>query len=776
MEDSFDFYANLPAYARFVNDELGSGLLRHFCAAVQGELDKAYAFLDNAPTFHDPDFAPREWLPWLGQWVGLGTSGDHYLGIGINPNWPEERQRRLIKEAAAYWQIKGTVPGIKKAIQLWLWEESAKSRLYFTFPFGRSPTQNPPNWWSYRTPYNVAGKLPFRQRKEFGDSTMPGTRYLPRAALLLTQACEAGTRYEKPYPEEPYRIDSDSLAASVSNQVENLHSRLGPNRPWLYFEEISDSEWNQIFPDIFELEPEIFPAVQRPTFMGVLAPEGAGGTTLKLDKVIEPVSTVRKHRLSLDGWHYYYAYQVPPRPGRTQTATVSHRESFKGSKGRTWKDFYQLPYGLSSGSRDVVETVTTEIPPVKCTPGIKTRIESGSSRTVVVSPGKPAVTRLRLAEVAPTTRSIPGKVTRGIYPGFTYKSRYVGTSRLAVTVPNYGLTETVAPTTIEPINLTGISVSTSSSATNVSNLPTISFSTPVVSSSVSQETWSLTLLTDEKGSWSLELLSNPEDTNTGWSMGLTEQITGEWSINLSAIPNLRISLPVEATWNFRSQLIDYDSPNPNVLLGKKSYYCPPQIVRPRVEQVSPGGKVIAGNTVARYNVPYFHHASYYQYFPAIPAVTQSVPEYKEIALCNVPKRWTTPKIEQVRVLTETVQAPALPLRQKYPQLAEICDSRNWSCSLFTTSGVAVIRNPTVFYWQSAGEGRKSFSFDPIAFPELYLEFVFTLPKDKKAIARSLVVGDRVIEYVTFSEILNFPRQGVYGFKFALPLEFVPVAA
>jgi phage tail-like protein len=729
LEDTFDFYANLPAYARFVNDELGTGLLRHFCQAVQGELDGVYAFLDNAPTYHDPDFAPKEWLPWLGQWVGLGAIGDHYLGIGINPDWPEEKQRRLIKEATAYWQIKGTVPGIRKAIQLWLWEESQKSRLYFVFPFGRTPTHNPPNWWSYRTPYNAIALLPFKKRKEFGDSTYPGTRYLPHANSLLTPKGD-GSRYEIPYPEPPYDSQLLELDAHSSSFVENLHSRLGPNRPWLYFEDISEAEWNQIFPDIFELEPEIFPAVVRPTFMGYLAAEGAEKTTLKLDQlVLEPIE-IRKHRLKLDGWPYYHAYQVPPRPGRTQTTTTSHRESYRGTPGRTWEDFYRLPYGLASGEREVTETTSTEIPAVPCTPGIKTRIPTGENTTEVVSPAVSPVTHLQLTETAPIVRNIPGEVRRGIYPGFTYKSRYVGTSRLAIRVPRYGSADARERSPgIEPISLQGISVRVSSTQNNVTGVPRIN----------------------------LRSTQAPEESRL--------------QVNLSGIPNLPIKLPSNATWSVRPQLVDYDSPDPRVLLGRKSYYCPPRVIQPTEEIIKRGGKVVTRNTVARYFVPYFHHAGYYRYFPGKPSITRSVPGYKEIALCNVPYRWTTPKVKSVGTRIEVVES-SLPLQQKYPQLSEICDSRNWVCSLFTTAGVVVIRNPTVFYWQSPGGKHKSFSFDPIKYPELYLEFVFTLSQSKKATARSLVCADRVIEYAPFLHVLNFPSAGVYGFKFALPLEFV----
>jgi phage tail-like protein len=62
---------------------------------------------DHIAMYFDPRTCPASFLPWLASW----------LGLSLNPHWPEERHRRLLRHAMELYRWRGTSYGLKRIIE-----------------------------------------------------------------------------------------------------------------------------------------------------------------------------------------------------------------------------------------------------------------------------------------------------------------------------------------------------------------------------------------------------------------------------------------------------------------------------------------------------------------------------------------------------------------------------------------------------------------------------------------------------------------------------------
>lgn len=148
-------FDNLPLYAR-VFDEFQNGILQHICdAAIQPELDQVYRKIQQKEFFYDPNH-PISALHriWLQQFIGAAAIQNSYLGLGINPAWSPTKQTDFINRYWNYLKIKTSEAGVKEAIALWLdWDST--NDLTIIYPFGTTATAYPPMWWDFITPYDA---------------------------------------------------------------------------------------------------------------------------------------------------------------------------------------------------------------------------------------------------------------------------------------------------------------------------------------------------------------------------------------------------------------------------------------------------------------------------------------------------------------------------------------------------------------------------------------------------------------------------------------------
>ena len=92
----------LPAI--FQEDDLAQRLM----AAFDEVLAPVLSSLDNIEAYHDPRFAPDDFLDWLGGWVGLV----------LDESWPVERRRTFVARAVELYQRRGTVEGLRAHVEI----------------------------------------------------------------------------------------------------------------------------------------------------------------------------------------------------------------------------------------------------------------------------------------------------------------------------------------------------------------------------------------------------------------------------------------------------------------------------------------------------------------------------------------------------------------------------------------------------------------------------------------------------------------------------------
>lgn len=84
-------------------DRTGGHFLREFLWVFDHILADVQRHLDRVHTYFDPLESPVEFLSWLAGWVALG----------IDQDWPEPKQRKLIRQAIDMYGYRGTVRGLK---------------------------------------------------------------------------------------------------------------------------------------------------------------------------------------------------------------------------------------------------------------------------------------------------------------------------------------------------------------------------------------------------------------------------------------------------------------------------------------------------------------------------------------------------------------------------------------------------------------------------------------------------------------------------------------
>lgn len=83
-------------------------LSNRFTEGLDEVLAPVIVQLDCLQAYVDPRLAPVDFLAWLGAWVG----------VEVDPAWPERRRRELVGEAGRLWRRRGTVGGLRELLRL----------------------------------------------------------------------------------------------------------------------------------------------------------------------------------------------------------------------------------------------------------------------------------------------------------------------------------------------------------------------------------------------------------------------------------------------------------------------------------------------------------------------------------------------------------------------------------------------------------------------------------------------------------------------------------
>ena len=104
LESPYPLGPALPAL--YQEDELAC----RFLSAFDEALAPILCTLDNIDAYLDPLLAPADFVAWLGSWVG----------VVLDENWPLERQRALVADAAGLFRWRGTVRGLAAHLALYV--------------------------------------------------------------------------------------------------------------------------------------------------------------------------------------------------------------------------------------------------------------------------------------------------------------------------------------------------------------------------------------------------------------------------------------------------------------------------------------------------------------------------------------------------------------------------------------------------------------------------------------------------------------------------------
>ncbi|GEL95054.1 phage tail protein [Cellulomonas composti] len=81
-----------------------------FVSIFQTEAETLLQHADNMPYLADPDVTPTAMVRHLAQWLGMP---------GIDPSYPPDVQRRILRTSAAALQWRGTVTGLTALLELY---------------------------------------------------------------------------------------------------------------------------------------------------------------------------------------------------------------------------------------------------------------------------------------------------------------------------------------------------------------------------------------------------------------------------------------------------------------------------------------------------------------------------------------------------------------------------------------------------------------------------------------------------------------------------------
>ncbi len=112
-----DYLRRLPKV--FSRDEGVASFLRRYLAIFEGQLGEIEGKADARAALLDPRSAPAEILPWLASFVGLLL--DERMAHAPRPGGKVADVRRtLIAEATWLFRFRGTVPGLRKFVEIYL--------------------------------------------------------------------------------------------------------------------------------------------------------------------------------------------------------------------------------------------------------------------------------------------------------------------------------------------------------------------------------------------------------------------------------------------------------------------------------------------------------------------------------------------------------------------------------------------------------------------------------------------------------------------------------
>lgn len=81
---------------------------QRWLSALDDSLAPVFLALDSMPAYLDPQLTPDDFLDWLAGWVG----------VLLDENWPIERRRAFVAQAAELYRLRGTTAGLAAHVRI----------------------------------------------------------------------------------------------------------------------------------------------------------------------------------------------------------------------------------------------------------------------------------------------------------------------------------------------------------------------------------------------------------------------------------------------------------------------------------------------------------------------------------------------------------------------------------------------------------------------------------------------------------------------------------
>jgi len=84
------------------------GFTQRWLSAMDDALAPVFLALKSIPAYLDPALTPDDFLDWLAGWVG----------VLLDENWPIERRRAFVAQAAELYRLRGTASGLAAHVRI----------------------------------------------------------------------------------------------------------------------------------------------------------------------------------------------------------------------------------------------------------------------------------------------------------------------------------------------------------------------------------------------------------------------------------------------------------------------------------------------------------------------------------------------------------------------------------------------------------------------------------------------------------------------------------
>lgn len=748
---STDFFENMPLYAQMADEK---DVLKHVAGAPQPTFNAIVRRLEQLRYQLNPSHpASADFLDYVGQWVGLAIVEGKWLGYGLNPDWTPTEKRRVLLRAWQYWQMKGTEWGIREAMLMWLgWELSHdRDRQQIIHPFSKRPTNAPHSWWTYDTGYDAHLYQTYPERQHLGSGDYsPGVDYQAQHWYSLRQPAYQWD-YEATWSD---RV----LESSPPGVVPNSTSHLGMNRPWQHLFIETEAEWQQLFPNLYDLTPEIWSSQAIPT---IFAWWVAKLPTLILEENRQAPKTQTVVEFDVDGIHYgdWYPYDCAPERQEQRTTTIE--EEF----GEVGCDYFDQWAGLEGhpifvGDRLVAEEI------IGIYPGCEYERDWYSA--------------LRLTPTAVVSLvEIDGNFQGLNWTGWQSEQWYFPPYSLSLTTVNpvaaiaSGTAPYYCPTqTIERI-ITGEFVpsepypgiwwtafprSLTRQETETFTIPAIPC-TPGMLADIIVGTQEWTIVHDAvPAAQLLEITpSHTEVTSAAQPGAVVGFQWMDWWLGFDGtLPPTVVDIFASDDFSDRWYSARFPEVSPTIIETRSRW---------ALEQPTR----IADNFYG-----YEATCPWYAMGTAQELEQVELPAWRRVQLCNVVDNWTLRQIIYWREYQVLIpESDLYSIVDIYPMLRRLLNGNEWQLFLETTSQIVVVSPSTVIWTKPADDTMRSSQYSQAqGFTRMLLEFAIQ-PTFSDYLRSLTLKVDGIVIYQKSVDNLDFQPKGTFGFRFFLPTEPEP---